>query len=74
VRLHESPFTPERVLAALRAKRKNKALNLTEGVDPTAPARFREHGGALCFKEKGPLRHALDPAHREFPASAGGAD
>ena len=32
VRLHESPFTPERVLAALRAKRNEKALNLTEGV------------------------------------------
>ncbi len=74
VRLHESPFTPERVLAALRAKRKDKALNLTEGVDPTAPARFREHGGSLCFKGKGPERHALDPAHREAPASAGGAD
>jgi 4-hydroxybenzoyl-CoA reductase subunit alpha len=74
VRLHESPFTPERVLAALRAKRKDKALNLTDGVDPTAPARFREHGGSLCFKGKGPTRHALDPAHREAPASAGGAD
>jgi 4-hydroxybenzoyl-CoA reductase subunit alpha len=74
VRLHESPFTPERVLAALRAKRKEKALNLTEGVDPTSPARFREHGGSLCFKGKGPERHALDPARREAPAPAGGAD
>ena len=74
VRLHESPFTPERVLAALRAQRRDKALNLTEGVDPTAPARFREHGGALCFKGKGPERHALDPARREAPAVAGGAD
>jgi 4-hydroxybenzoyl-CoA reductase subunit alpha len=74
VRLHESPFTPERVLAALRAKRKEKALNLTEGVDPTAPTRFREHGGSLCFKGKGPERHALDPARCERPAGAGGAD
>ncbi|MGC2060551.1 MAG: molybdopterin cofactor-binding domain-containing protein [Candidatus Sulfotelmatobacter sp.] len=74
VRLHESPFTPERVLAALRAKRQDKVLNLTEGVDPTAPARFREHGGALCFKDKGPRRHALDPAPREVPAVTGGAD
>ena len=74
VRLHESPFTPERVLAALRARRKEKALNLTEGVDPTAPARFREHGGSLCFKGKGPERHALDPARREAPAPTGGAD
>jgi hypothetical protein len=74
VRLHESPFTPERVLAALRAKKKSKALNLTEGIDPTSPTRFREHGGSLCFKGKGPERHALDPAHRQSPASAGGAD
>jgi 4-hydroxybenzoyl-CoA reductase subunit alpha len=60
VRLHESPFTPERVLAALRAKKNAKALNLTEGVDPTDPVRFREHGGALCFKGKGPERHPAD--------------
>jgi 4-hydroxybenzoyl-CoA reductase subunit alpha len=65
VRLHESPFTPERVLAALRAKESAKALNLTEGVDPTSPARFREHGGSLCFKEKGPERHPLDPSRHD---------
>ena len=64
VRLHESPFTPERVLAALRSKKNAKNLNLTEGVDPTAPAKFREHGGALCFESKGPERHALDPGRR----------
>jgi 4-hydroxybenzoyl-CoA reductase subunit alpha len=74
VRLHESPFTPERVLAALRAKRHFKPLNLTEGVDPTSPTRFREHGGSLCFKGKGPERHALDPARRQAPMSAGGED
>ena len=74
VRLHESPFTPERVLAAMRAKRSAKSLNLTEGVDPTQPARFREHGGSLWFKGKGPERHALDPARREAPTAAGGAD
>ncbi len=73
VRLHESPFTPERVLAGLRAKKNAKALNLTEGVDPTSPARFREHGGSLCFKGKGPERHALDPA-RVGPSATGGAD
>jgi 4-hydroxybenzoyl-CoA reductase subunit alpha len=72
VRLHESPFTPERVLAALRTKRNAKPLNLTEGVDPTAPTKFREHGGELCFKGKGPKRHEFDPAHR--PAQPGGAD
>ncbi len=72
VRLHESPFTPERVLAALRAKKNAKSLNLTEGVDPTQPARFREHGGALWFKNKGPIRHRADqPANS---TSIGGAD
>ena len=74
VRLHESPFTPERVLAALRLKKNAKALNLTEGVDPTAPTHFREHGGSLWFKGKGPERHALDPSRRETPSVAGGAD
>jgi 4-hydroxybenzoyl-CoA reductase subunit alpha len=74
VRLHESPFTPERVLAALRSKRSAKALNLTEGVDPTSPTRFREHGGALCFNGKGPARHAPDPSRREAPSVTGGAD
>jgi 4-hydroxybenzoyl-CoA reductase subunit alpha len=64
IRLHESPFTPERVLAALRAKRNAKPLNLTEGVDPTAPTRFREHGGKLCFKGKGPERHENDSARK----------
>jgi 4-hydroxybenzoyl-CoA reductase subunit alpha len=74
VRLHESPFTPERVLAALRAKKNAKHINLTEGVDPTAPARFREHGGSLWFRGKGPNRHPLDPSRREMPAAAGGDD
>jgi 4-hydroxybenzoyl-CoA reductase subunit alpha len=71
IRLHESPFTPERVLAALRSKKNAKALNLTEGVDPTSPTRFREHGGSLWFKGKGPERHPLDPSRHE---PAGGAD
>ncbi len=74
IRLHESPFTPDRVLSALRAKKNAKNLNMTEGVDPTSPATFREHGGSLCFKGKGPERHLLDPARREFPAAVGGAD
>ena len=73
IRLHESPFTPERVLAALRARKGAKPINLTEGVDPTAPRRFREHGGALWFRGKGPERHPLDPARREA-ADAGGDD
>ncbi len=74
VRMHESPFTPERVLAALRAKKNAKPINLTEGVDPTSPAGFREHGGSLWFKGKGPERHALDPARREAQPAAGGDD
>jgi 4-hydroxybenzoyl-CoA reductase subunit alpha len=74
IRLREVPFTSERVLAAIRARdTAAKRLDLTEGVDPTAPTRFREHGGALWFKGKGPLRHELDPARRaEQPA--GGDD
>jgi 4-hydroxybenzoyl-CoA reductase subunit alpha len=64
VRLHESPFTPERVLAALRAKRNAKSLNLTEGVDPTSPIRFREHGGAVWFKGKGSPRVEIDALQR----------
>ena len=78
IRLREAPFTPERVLAALRAQKPGeKKLDLTEGVDPTAPERFREHGGALWFKGKGPARHELDPARRNTPlpsAPVGGDD
>jgi len=72
IRLHETPFTPERVLTALRAKKNAKALNLTEGVDPTSPTRFREHGGSLWFKGKGPERHPLDRARHQ--PDVGGAD
>jgi 4-hydroxybenzoyl-CoA reductase subunit alpha len=74
VRLHESPFTPERVLSALRAKKNAKYINLTEGVDPTSPARFREHGGSLWYRGKGPERHPLDPSRRDAPAQSGGDD
>jgi len=73
VRLHESPFTPERVLAALRDKRSQKKIDMTEGIDPTSPVRFREHGGSLWFRGKGPERHPLDPSRREV-AEAGGDD
>jgi 4-hydroxybenzoyl-CoA reductase subunit alpha len=74
VRLHESPFTPERVLSALRAKKNAKAINLTEGVDPTSPTNFREHGGSLWYRGKGPKRHPLDPSRRETAVPAGGDD
>ncbi len=75
VRLREAPFTPERVLAALRSKKGEKKLDMTRDVDPTAPATFPEHGGALCFKGKGPARHALDPARvAQAPSPVQGDD
>ncbi len=85
VRLREVPFTPERVLAALRQRDHSaKKLDLTEGTDPTSPRKFREHGGALWFKGKGPARHPADPAcvtqsgaaevTPDSPAHLGGAD
>ena len=46
----------------------------TAVVDPTAPTRFREHGGALWFRGKGPERHPLDPARREAAAESRGDD
>ena len=65
IRLREAPFTPERVLAALRQKNwESKALELTRGADPSAPKTFREHGGSTWYKGKGPQRHELDPARR----------
>ncbi|MGZ4819188.1 MAG: molybdopterin cofactor-binding domain-containing protein [Terriglobales bacterium] len=74
IRLREAPFTPERVLAALRAKNGEKKLNMTRDVDPTAPATFPEHGGALWFKGKGPARHAADPSRTAQPAAETGGD
>ncbi len=71
VRLREAPFTPERILAALRAQRGAKKVEMTEGVDPTHPESFREHGGSLWYRGKGPDRHADDPARQG--SAAGGA-
>ncbi|HZU32589.1 MAG TPA: molybdopterin cofactor-binding domain-containing protein, partial [Candidatus Angelobacter sp.] len=65
VRMREAPFTPERVLAAIKAKNaEKKALEITRGSDPSAPTTFREHGGSLWFKGKGPQRHEDDPSRR----------
>ena len=67
VRLFEAPFTPERVLAALQAK---KAAPKSSGAG--VPRTLREHGGSLWFKGKGPQRHADDPsrrAHQTEPAA-----
>ncbi len=71
VRLREAPFTPERVLSALRAKKGLKRIAMTESVDPTAPARLREHGGSLWFRGKGPMRHPQDPSRRSAHAIGG---
>jgi 4-hydroxybenzoyl-CoA reductase subunit alpha len=65
IRLREAPFSPERVLAALRAKKGLKRIAMTQGVDPTGPATFREQGGALWYRGKGPER-------QEDPARVGG--
>jgi len=71
VRLREAPFTPERILAALRAKKGMKRIEMTESVDPTAPTTFREHGGSLWFRGKGPARHPLDPSRQSAHATGG---
>jgi 4-hydroxybenzoyl-CoA reductase subunit alpha len=81
IRLREAPFTPERVLAALQAKNSaKKKIDMTNHVDPTAPQRFREHGGSLWYKGRGPERHPQDPARRAVqetqadPSQSGGGD
>jgi 4-hydroxybenzoyl-CoA reductase subunit alpha len=71
VRLREAPFTPERILAALRARKGMKRIEMTESVDPTAPTTFREHGGSLWFRGKGPARHPLDPSRQSAHATGG---
>ena len=75
IRLREAPFTPERVLAALRRKNQDaRALEMTRGADPTAPSTFREHGGSTWYKGKGPQRHELDPARRAQTAEPAAGD
>jgi 4-hydroxybenzoyl-CoA reductase subunit alpha len=75
VRLREAPFTPERVLAAIKAKHsEKKALDITRGDDPVTPTTFREHGGSLWFKGKGPQRHELDPSRRATQAEPAAGD
>ena len=62
IRLREAPFTPDRVLAAIKGRDAAKKQDLTRGDDPVHPSSFREHGGALWFKGRGPVRHPADPA------------
>ena len=71
VRLREAPFTPERILSALRTTKGLKRIEMTESVDPTAPTTFREHGGSLWFRGKGPIRHSLDPSRQSAHAARG---
>jgi len=71
VRLREAPFTPERILSALRVKKGLKRIEMTESVDPTAPTSFREHGGSLWFRGKGPMRHLLDPSRQSTQGTGG---
>jgi 4-hydroxybenzoyl-CoA reductase subunit alpha len=74
VRLRESPFTPERVLSAIRAKNGEKKIQMTNGVDPTAPHKLREHGGSTWFKGKGPARHETDPSRKAAAMPGAGDD
>jgi 4-hydroxybenzoyl-CoA reductase subunit alpha len=62
IRLREAPFTPDRVLAALKARDNARKQDIARGDDPVNPTQFREHGGSLWFKGRGPMRHPADPA------------
>ena len=70
VRLREAPFTPDRVLAAIKARDSGKQ-ELTSRDDRQPSQGFREHGGALWFKGRGPLRHPADPARTGQRSRAG---
>jgi 4-hydroxybenzoyl-CoA reductase subunit alpha len=75
IRLREAPFTPNRVLAALRAQKTDaKKVQLAGDVDPVNPHTFREHGGSLWFRGKGPERHPLDPARKPAHEPPAGDD
>jgi len=77
VRLREAPFTPDRVLAAIKARDNAKAGQISGGDDPVHPIMFREHGGSLWFKGRGPERHAADPSRTrstQVPEPSAGDD
>ena len=72
IRLREAPFTPERVLAALREKKAAHAAARAPATQVNARV-FREHGGALVHKNRGPKRHPADHAMRaQAPAADSG--
>ncbi|MEO5937050.1 MAG: molybdopterin cofactor-binding domain-containing protein [Terriglobales bacterium] len=64
IRLRECPFTPERVLSAIRAKKGMKKIEMTNKVDPENPQKLREHGGSLWYRGRGPERHESDPSRK----------
>jgi 4-hydroxybenzoyl-CoA reductase subunit alpha len=65
IRLREAPFTPDRVLAAIKARNNAKVSNTNQ---------FREHGGSLWFKGRGPMRHPADPSRAAAAQPASGDD
>jgi len=65
VRLREAPFTPDRVLAAIKARNEAQKGGLQSQDVALRPAQFREHGGSLVFKGQGPTRHPADAARAE---------
>src|SRR5436853_7158755 len=62
VRLREAPFTPDRVLAAIKARSEAQKAGFRGANEAVKPPQFREHGGSLWFKGRGPARHTADPA------------
>jgi hypothetical protein len=64
VRLRQAPFTPDRVLAAIKARHEAQKLGNLDADRRLQPATFREHGGSLWFKGRGPMRHPADPSRR----------
>ena len=62
VRLREAPFTPDRVLAAIKARNEAQKAAFRGSNEASKPTQFREHGGSLWFKGRGPMRHPADPA------------
>src|SRR5438477_4185520 len=57
VRLREAPFTPDRVLAAIKARNEAQKAAFRGSNEASKPTQFREHGGSLWFKGRGPMRH-----------------
>jgi 4-hydroxybenzoyl-CoA reductase subunit alpha len=73
VRLREAPFTPDRVLAAIKLRNSEKKEVRSNG-DPKQLSNFREHGGSLWFKGRGPMRHPADPSRAGAAKSNAGDD